>query len=355
MTLNPSQAPVSRDAPRTWLTISVFVLVVLGGLSYVKWIPYVHKAQLAADTHAIGKSLLMGTASAPPDASLDAAMAYALAYGKAIWQAMVLGLLVGSGIQALLPVGFIARWLGQRGWRGIVLAGIVAVPGMMCTCCAAPVVNGLRRAQASTGAAAAFWLGNTLLNPATLIFMGFVLGWHWSALRLVVGATLVFGLGLALDRWYPAPIDTHPIEPISPVSAAGNVWLRWARILGSMAVRLLPEYLIIVLFLGAARAWLFPAVGPHIGNDLVWVLAFALAGAAFVIPTAGEIPIVQAMLALGVGVAPAAALLLTLPPISLPSLAMVAKVFPRRALGAVCAAVVLAGISAAGMAVALGF
>src|SRR3546814_8645787 len=23
-----------------------------------------------------------------------------------------------------------------------------------------------------------YWLGNTILNPATLVFMGFVLGWH---------------------------------------------------------------------------------------------------------------------------------------------------------------------------------
>jgi uncharacterized membrane protein YraQ (UPF0718 family) len=355
MTTSPSPSPAARDTSQPWLGIAVFVLIALVGLSVVKWLPYIHKAELAADTHAIGKSLLMGNASAPPDASLASAIAYALAYGKAIWQAMVLGLLLGSGLQALLPAGLVARWLGQRGWRGVVLAGIIAVPGMMCTCCAAPVVNGLRRARASTGAAAAFWLGNTLLNPATLVFMGFVLGWHWSALRLVAGVALVFGLGLALDRWFPDSVDAAAIEPNAAPAEQASVWRGWARILGDMSVRLLPEYLVLVLFLGAARAWLFPEVGPHIGNDVAWVLAFALAGAVFVIPTAGEIPIVQAMLALGVGVGPAAALLLTLPPVSLPSITMVAKVFPLRVLGIICAAVVLAGVTAAGLALALGF
>ena len=88
----------------------------------------------------------------------------------------------------------------------------------------------------------------------------------------------------------------------------------------------------LVLLLGATRAWLFPHVGPEIGNSIGWILAFALAGTLFVIPTAGEVPIVQAMLALGVGAGPAGALLMTLAPISLPSLAMVAPSFRPRVL-----------------------
>ena len=71
---------------------------------------------------------------------------------------------------------------------------------MMCTCCAAPVVVGLRKANASSGAAISFWLGNSVLNPATLVFIGFVLGWRWSALRLLLGTAAVLGLGLMANR-----------------------------------------------------------------------------------------------------------------------------------------------------------
>ena len=71
---------------------------------------------------------------------------------------------------------------------------------MMCTCCAAPVVVGLRRRQAAPGAAIAFWLGNSVLNPATLVFMGFVLGWQWTGLRLALGLPMVFGLGWLANR-----------------------------------------------------------------------------------------------------------------------------------------------------------
>jgi uncharacterized membrane protein YraQ (UPF0718 family) len=66
-----------------------------------------------------------------------------------------------------------------------------------CTCCAAPVVVGLRARQASPGGAIAFWFGNTILNPAALAFMGFVLGWNWTALRLLLGILMVFGACLS--------------------------------------------------------------------------------------------------------------------------------------------------------------
>src|SRR5690606_37832218 len=50
------------------------------------------------------------------------------------------------------------------------------------------------------GGTAAYWLGNTMLNPATLVFMGFVLGWHWAGLRLALGLVMVLGVGWALNR-----------------------------------------------------------------------------------------------------------------------------------------------------------
>ena len=330
----------------------VFVSLAVAGLFYVKWHPYYDRAFVAASGHSIGHSILMGDAASAPAPSWDAALAYALAYGKAIWQAMLLGLLLGSGIQALLPVDWVRRVLGGRGLGGVLAGGLLAVPGMMCTCCAAPVVVGMRRHHAAPGAALAFWLGNTVLNPATLVFTGFVLGWHWTVLRLCLGVPMVFGLGYLADRMTAAgraaDIEFPAAEP-EPHGLA-DVGKRWARIFGRMTLRLLPEYLVIVLLLGAARAWMFPHIGPDIGDQWIWIVAMALAGMLFVIPTAGEVPIVQAMLALGIGSGPAAALLLTLPPVSLPSLAMLARSFPPRVLLAIAAAVVGVGVLGGGIA-----
>jgi hypothetical protein len=346
---------VALQTART-VRLSVFLLLTVAGLFYVKWYPYYGRAFVAAAHHSIGHSILMGEEASAPAPSWSAALGYALAYGKAIWQAMLLGLLLGSGIQALLPANWVQGVLGSRGFRGVLAGGLLAVPGMMCTCCAAPVVVGLRQHQAAPGAAIAFWLGNTVLNPATLVFTGFVLGWHWTLLRMLLGVPMVFGLGYLANRTTaPGPPMAAELPPTEaePRSAA-EVAKRWARVFGRMSGRLIPEYVVIVLLLGAIRAWMFPHIGPAIGNQWFWIAGFALAGMLFVIPTAGEVPIVQAMLALGLGGGPAAALLMTLPPVSLPSLAMLARSFPVRTLVAMAIAVFGCGLLGGALASLLG-
>jgi uncharacterized membrane protein YraQ (UPF0718 family) len=358
----------SRRAPNPLVGIAVFVLIALAGLAYVKWYPYYNRAFVAASNHSIGNSILMGTAASAPAPSWSAALDYAMVYGKAIWQAMVLGLLLGSAVQALLPPRWIAKALGGGGFGSVFVGGMMSLPGMMCSCCAAPVVAGLRARQASPGGAVAFWLGNSVLNPATLVFMGLVLGWHWAGLRLVLGIGMVFGLGYLINRMVsPAEAEgaservAHLLEgnEDDATLSAGDYWkqafTRWGQILWRMTIRLVPEYIVLVLLLGAARAWLFPVIGPDIGNHLIWIVALAVAGALFVIPTAGEVPIIQAMLSLGMAAGPAGALLMTLPPISLPSLAMVAKSFRPRELATVAIGVVVFGLLGGGLAVALGF
>ncbi|PXW27288.1 permease [Paraburkholderia caballeronis] len=337
----------------------VFVLLAIAGLFYVKWFPYYHRAFTAEATHSIGNSILMGKSANPPAPSLTAALDYAWAYGKAIWQAMVLGLLLGSGMQALLPARWVARVLGRHGFGSVAAGGLLAVPGMMCTCCAAPVVVGLRERQASAGGAIAFWLGNSVLNPATLVFMGFVLGWQWSALRLALGLLMVFGLGWVANRLVTpqeaSAADARLVELTRQQDDGGNVFARWFGIFVRLAARLVPEYVVLVLLLGAARAWLFPHIGPDVTSSLGWIVAFAVVGMLFVIPTAGEVPIIQAMLSLGMGVGPAGALLMTLPPVSVPSLAMLARSFRPRLLALVAATVVGFGVVAGFAAAALGF
>src|SRR5471032_2449211 len=98
--------------------IALLVIIAIGGLFYVKWLPYYHKAFLASASHSIGRSILMGSAAQAPPPSLKAAIDYSLAYGKAIWQAMVLGLLLGAALEEFAPMAWVARVLGRPSWRG---------------------------------------------------------------------------------------------------------------------------------------------------------------------------------------------------------------------------------------------
>ncbi|KND56396.1 Transporter [Candidatus Paraburkholderia kirkii] len=309
----------------------MFLLIAVVGLFYVKWFPYYNRVFVAASQHAIGKSILMGTAASAPQPSWQAALDYAMAYGRAIWQAMVLGLLLGSAVQALIPPRWVARALGRNDFGSVLNGGLMSLPGMMCTCCAA----------------LAFWLGNTVLNLAALVFMGFVLGWQWTGLRLALGVPMVFGLDYAVNRMVTpaqAAASRAALAKLIEEDEPGTAFSRWIGILGRMTLRLVPEYVVLVLLLGAARAWLFPHIGPDIGNGMLWIAAFAVAGTLFVIPTAGEVPIIQAMLSLGMAAGPAGALLMTLPPVSVPSLAMLGRSFSWRVLAFVTIAVIAFGI-----------
>jgi hypothetical protein len=178
--------------------------------------------------------------------------------------------------------------------------------------------------------------------------MGFVLGWGWALFRVVFGIAMVLGIAYLAERYAGSDATASPTDHLPPAleadASTGNILLRWMREFMTMIIRLLPEYLILVLFLGAARAWLFPVFNAD--DSMIWIVAMAVAGTLFVIPTAGEVPIVQAMLALGMGAGPAAALIMTLPAISLPSLAMLGSVFSVRIRLVIAIGVVLSGVVA---------
>lgn len=351
----PEVAPATSKAGL--ISIIVFVVIVVGGEFYVKWDPYFHKVFVAAAKHSIGTSIISGKSEVAPAPSLGAAWGYALQYLASIWQALILGIVVGSAVQVLLPKRWILRVFQPATVRSTAMAGIAAIPGMMCTCCAAPIAVGLRKDNASVGAALAFWLGNPVLNPATILFMGFVLGWNYAVLRVVLGLLLVFVVSHFANRFTDtkAAISDRAEDRLQQMTQAesGGVLLRFLRQLWKMSVTMLPVYLILVLLVGATRAWLFPVGAIGHANSVLAMIGLSVTGMLFVIPTAGEIPIVQTLLHFHLGVGPAAALMLTLPAISVPSLSIVWNEFPKRALAFVSGAVVVMGIVGGFIAMAL--
>jgi len=269
--------------------LGLLLLIAVVGLFIVKWQPYYLRTLTAAANHSIGPSIVTGTAAAPPMASLQAAFDYARAYFLAIWQALVLGLLLAATIESSLHHDLLMRVLGSASIRSSALGMVLSLPGMMCTCCTAPVAIGLRRRGASLGAATAFFLGNPTLNPAVFVFLLFTLGWQWALLRLVLGAVLVFGgawLAVRLGGGVASP--TRVVVQPEPVPT-GRWAMRWLRSLGRLIVQLVPEYVVIVGVLGFARVFLFPSAGPDMGNNFQVMLGLANSGTLFVNPPAERV------------------------------------------------------------------
>jgi uncharacterized membrane protein YraQ (UPF0718 family) len=207
---------------------------------------------------------------------------------------------------------------------------------------------GLRKQSASTGAALAFLLGNPVLNPAVLIFITGVLGWRFMLVRLVLGIALVLGAATIANRLVTdrveIDVEDAPIE--DPRKNGVQMLVDWLKLLWWELYTIVPGYFVLVLLLGAARAWLFHPGLTLAGSGILVVVGLAVIGTLFVIPTAGEVPIVQTLMSFGLAAGPAATLLVTLPAISLPTLFIVRSAFPKRVLALAFGAVILAGLIA---------
>lgn len=325
--------------------VGVAVLIAVLGLLWAKWVPYAGKAIAAGTGHPWdGGDILRTGGVQPGDApSWAAAWSFTVAYGAAIWKALVVALLIGAAVPVLLPPSWPRRLMGGGGrFRDAVVGTVSGLPSMMCTCCTAPVATSLRRSGASTSGAVAYWLANPLLNPAVLIFLAFLAPWQWTATRIVAGIAVILVAATLAARAGPRPVPETDPAP-EPAYAPGV--LPYLKALGRLALFLIPEYAVVVLLLGAFRGWLLPLVdGAHTGPLIV--VAAAVIGTLLVIPTAGEIPILLALSTLGLSGGVIGALLVTLPAVSLPGIAMVVRSFGTRATAVTAGITVVGGVLA---------
>ncbi len=350
MVTSSNAATAGRSRSAVAAGVVVTVVVVLVGLAWVKWGPYLARAAAVAQTHEWSGSNVLGVGgvSAGDAPSWHAAMTFLHAYVTAIWPALLVALLISACVQALVPLSWLPRLLNRRGVvSSAVTGGVTSLPSMMCACCAAPATVTLRRAGVNPAAAVAYWLGNPLLNPAVVVFLICVAPWQWAMVRVLVGIGTVVGgsavVGLLGRRSEASsPPIANAAATLEPPDEAPAT-LRFGKALLRLSLVLLPEYVVMVLLIGACRGWLLLLSDPaHQG--LLVVVSAAVLGTLVVIPTAGEIPILAGLSLLGVSSGVLGALLITLPAVSLPGIAMVARTFGWRATAATTAVVVAAGL-----------
>jgi uncharacterized membrane protein YraQ (UPF0718 family) len=332
--------PAGPALPRraAFLGLAGFLAIAVVALWWAKWAPYADRLRVTDATGAYpGHDVLAQAGDAGAAPTWAGAWAFLKAYAVAVWPALVAGLLIAAAVEALLPRAWLLAALGGDGARGRIGAAVASLPGMMCTCCTAPIVRSLRRCGVAPANAVAYWLGNPVLNPAVIAFLAIVAPWSWVATRVAVGLLLVAGLPALVARVAPgAPPVTLPTRTAAPRAVT------FGRSLLRLALVLVPEYLMVVLLVGAFRGWLLPIGDTATDLPVLITLVAAVLGALVVIPTGGEIPLLSGLAAAGVGRGPLGALLIALPAISLPSLVMVA-----RALGARVSVLVTGGVIAA--------
>ena len=327
------------------------LVVAAAALLWAKWLPYEAKTVTLSGTHTWeGGNILTAGDVQPGDApSWHAATSFTASYVASIWKALVAALLISAAVHAFVPRTWLLRVLDRRGpLRSAAAGGLLSTPSMMCTCCTAPVAATLRRDGVGTAAAVAYWLGNPLLNPAVLVFLALVAPWQWTVTRALVGVLVVVG-GSALVARVTADREIRAEQVAAPAPPATADWFalapeRFLRTLARLLVTLAPEYLLVVLAVGAFRGWLFPMGDGRLPTGAVVLVVAAVIGTLIVIPTGGEIPILQGLALAGLSLGGIGALLLTLPAVSLPGIAMVGRAFGWRTTVATAVVVTAGGV-----------
>jgi uncharacterized protein len=354
----PTRPPTRRTAAAGTL---LALVIAVAALLWAKWLPYEAKVASLSDTHAWpgGNILTVGDVSPGDAPSWHAATTFFSTYVQAIWKALVAALLISAAVQAFVPRAWLLQLLNRPGrLRSAAVGGLVSTPSMMCTCCTAPVAATLRRDGVSPAAALAYWLGNPLLNPAVIVFLALVAPWQWTVTRVAVGVLVVVG-GSALVARFAAPRDV-PVEQVTgAVETPPADWFatapgRFARTLGRLLVTLVPEYLVVVLLVGGLRGWLFPLGSDTLHTGVLVVVLAAVVGTLLVVPTGGEIPVLQGLALAGMSLGGIGALLLTLPAVSIPGMAMVGRTFGWRATWATAGVAAAGGLVAALVLTAIG-
>jgi len=185
-------ATTTRDA-RTAQTAALLALATaVSALFYYKWSA---SLRVWGGVQANGR-LSINPAILASGSRLAATLTY---FGK-IWPALTYGIVIGAIVRAALPPTWIARGLGQRGWRGALVGGAVGAPLMLCSCCVTPVFTGLYERGARLTSALAVMLGAPGLNIAALILTFALLPAKLAATRVIAAAIVVLGLPVLLGR-----------------------------------------------------------------------------------------------------------------------------------------------------------
>ncbi len=286
----------------------------------------------------------------PPDRSLLANWwNTSLTYLRFVAIGMTFAFLVAGVTEAFLfPHGH-HRGLSTEGLRGS-LKGLVVGPIMnLCSACIVPVSAAFRSRGASIETTLAIVQSSSTLNLPAIIMAAMVFAPIIGGTRIaisLVGALLIGPLvaTIAGERGR-APWGVH--IDVDPAVLAAATWsdaigdgIRdWLRVSLGYLIKLGPVMVLAGFASALILQWVSPdTVGLFLGDNLTGVVAAATFGVLINVPLLFEIPLVAALLLVGMGTGPAATLLFTAAAGGPVTFWGLAKVLPRKAVATLVAA-----------------
>ncbi|MEK6221799.1 MAG: permease, partial [Chloroflexota bacterium] len=290
--------------------------------------------------------------------------ALAASYIITVWHATFLGILFAALSLTILP-RYLASFYTKTGFGGSLFGATYALPQPFCSCCASVVTPTLQKNGASRNFMLAFVVGSPMLNITGLVLAAVLLPTPYAITRILGGIVLTIPVtyyvsrlaekwdlvdGPHTDNWFTRFTNKlagkycelfHLDEIIEgrKVDTPSQFIATYAEAVLQLAKLLIPT-LFIWSVLSAAFFMILPA---GYSNNIFSVIVTAIAGTFFMISTWTEIPVAMQMINAGY-FAPAATLLLVLPPVSLPCLMILGGAIGKfRIVGILSVAVIFIG------------
>jgi uncharacterized membrane protein YraQ (UPF0718 family) len=263
---------------------------------------------------------------------------------------------VVSIIRSFFPPEKTRRFLGRkRSWLGNVLAALLGIVTPFCSCSAVPLFIGLVESGVPLGVTLSFLISSPAVNEVALVMLLGLFGWKIAALYVASGVSIAIVAGIILGRLrleryvedyvYQMKLGSVEVEKPPFRQRVVDAWAYTREILRKVSPWVVAGVGAGALIHGYVPVgWLARVAGR--GNPLAVPIAVFI-GVPLYSNAAGTIPIVQALVAKGVPIGTALALMMAVTALSLPEAIILRKVMKPRLLavyfGVVALAIVFVG------------
>lgn len=313
-----------RAKPQTWL------LTALAGAALIILFVWLWQFRLAALSRHEAAGMVVSRA---PLVVTDGAPVWllpiltAINYLNTTWETTLAALLIAGTLQTFLHAPLLRFLKEQTGWRAYFAGVAFGIPNLLCTCCAAPLFASLYKKGAPLGTALATFVTAPSLNLLVLVLSLAFLPLPLAVARITLGLVAALAIPYLAARLSDAPPPPAVILAEEEEFAGWMPLLtRWVSNIWELARLAVPLLVFGYLVVGLIQAVVpLRTVAPMLGDGIVPLVVIALISTVIMAPTFSEIALVSTLVPLGMGIAPAVALLITAPAVSLPSLIVVGR------------------------------
>ena len=270
---------------------------------------------------------------------------FSITYLKLVSLGMTFAFLVAGLTEAFLFPKDHGHSFSSRGIKGSLKGLLVGSPMSLCSACIVPISSAFRKRGAGIETTLAITLGSSTLNLPAMLMLVLIFTPMLAGSRIVMSvmAVLLIGPLIALVvrqkarafGGFPDITDSTKEENAPWTQALTEGTRAWIRSSLKYLIRLGPIMVVAGFVSALAIQWVSrDTVATYLGDNLLGIAIAATLGILINVPLLFEIPLVAALLLVGMGTAPAVTLLFVAAaggPITFWGLA---KVMPRRVIAA---------------------